>query len=116
MNRDSMWAGRLYAELGTLDDILTVGVTERARNLYAELSREHGGKPDDPVRLPWNALCLACEQQDDETAEVAASALLAALQAEFDLNPTPRPVVTSGGPVAERGTATEAVTILREEA
>ena len=113
MNRDSMWAGRLFAELGTLDDILTVGVTERARNLYAELSREHGGKPDDSVRLPWNALCLAIEQQDETTAEAAGSALLAALQDEFDVTSQP---ANSGGPVPEVVSGRDVVFISKDSA
>lgn len=112
MNRSSVWAGRLFAELGTVDDILTVGVTDRARLLYAELSREHGGKPDDPVRLPWNALCLAIDRQDSEEAAAAGETLLAALEAEFDLHPAPAPVTEGGIPDGAAGS--DAVSVLRE--
>jgi len=110
MKRDSMWAGRLYQELGSLDDILTVGVTDRARNLYGELAREHDGKPDDSVRLPWNALLLAVEQQDAAGAGLAGTALLSALEAEFDLDRRPAP---SGQPIPDDGTATEGVAVLK---
>lgn len=112
MNRSSVWAGRLFAELGTLDDILTVGVTDRARLLYAELSREHGGKPDDSVRLPWNALCLAIDRQDSEEAVAAGETLLAALEAEFDLHPAPAVITEEAIP--DGVAATDAVSILRE--
>jgi hypothetical protein len=112
MNRSSMWAGRLFAELGTIDDILTAGVTQRARLLYAELSREHGGKPDDSVRLPWNALCLAVDQQDSEEAAAAGTDLLAALEAEFDVHPAPA-VVTEGA-IPDGAAASDAVSVLRE--
>lgn len=112
MNRSSMWAGRLFAELGTLDDILTVGVTDRARNLYAELSREHGGKCDDSVRLPWNDLLLAVDRQDSEAAEAAGSALLTSLQSEFDVSPAPAAVTE--GTIPDDSAATDAVSILKE--
>ena len=109
MRRDSMWAGRLYQELGSLDDILTVGVTDRARTLYNELAREHDGKPDDSVRLPWNALLLAIEQQDAAEAQVAGKALLSALEAEFDVNLQS----VSGSPVPDASSATEGVAVLK---